>query len=384
MMGKKKGRFAVTVGLKGGTELIKMAKSWAETLAIPYLKRPRGVSLETLRKERNLVGLLVATRKGPQVETEEGILYYHPSMATLRVRALKEGKTDHLVEALALRPGSRVLDGTLGLASDAAVISYAVGSEGTVVGVEASPILYQMTRLGLRSYDEGDEDLLKALRRIEPVLGDTAAYLESLPPDSFDAVYFDPMFEHPVEGSSNMVPMRPAADHRPLTLSVIEVRRDGDNRLRDLFAQIGFGGFLHLRQNHSGNVLRGVGLAVNVDFVVGAHVALDGSDGALRIGDGLALCDLADQTLAGLGEADDRRGGAGAFGVRDDDRLAAFHNGDAAVGSTKVNANNLTHNNFLLYEFLYLQIYMLPDPRRRVLFNLRPLPLRIERLYRRP
>ena len=54
MMGKKKGRFAVTVGLKGGTELIKMAKSWAETLAIPYLKRPRGVSLETLRKERNL------------------------------------------------------------------------------------------------------------------------------------------------------------------------------------------------------------------------------------------------------------------------------------------------------------------------------------------
>lgn len=92
MMGKKKGRFAVTVGLKGGTELIKMAKSWAETLAIPYLKRPRGVSLETLRKERNLVGLLVATRKGPQVETEEGILYYHPSMATLRVRALKEGK----------------------------------------------------------------------------------------------------------------------------------------------------------------------------------------------------------------------------------------------------------------------------------------------------
>lgn len=139
MMGEKKGRFAVTVGLKGGTELIKMAKSWAETLAIPYLKRPRGVSLETLRKERNLVGLLVATRKGPQVETEEGILYYHPSMATLRVRALKEGKTDHLVEALALRPDSRVLDGTLGLASDAAVISYAVGSEDQSWGLRRLP-----------------------------------------------------------------------------------------------------------------------------------------------------------------------------------------------------------------------------------------------------
>lgn len=79
MMGEMKERFAVTVGLKGGTELIKTAKSWAQTLALPYLKRPRGVSLETLRIERNLAGLLVATRKGPQVETEEGILFIIPA-----------------------------------------------------------------------------------------------------------------------------------------------------------------------------------------------------------------------------------------------------------------------------------------------------------------
>lgn len=67
MMGEKKGRFAVTVGLKGGTELIKMAKSWAETLAIPYLKRPRGVSLETLRKERGTLSAFLSQRgKGPK------------------------------------------------------------------------------------------------------------------------------------------------------------------------------------------------------------------------------------------------------------------------------------------------------------------------------
>lgn len=66
MMGKKKGRFAVTVGLKGGTELIKMAKSWAETLAIPYLKRPRGVSLKRFAKRGTLSAFLSQRGKGPK------------------------------------------------------------------------------------------------------------------------------------------------------------------------------------------------------------------------------------------------------------------------------------------------------------------------------
>jgi hypothetical protein len=39
---------------------------------------------------------------------------------------------------------------------------------------------------------------------------------------------------------------------------------------------------------------------------------------------GLALGDLADEHLAVLGERDDRRGGAGALGVGDDDGLAGL------------------------------------------------------------
>jgi hypothetical protein len=46
-------------------------------------------------------------------------------------------------------------------------------------------------------------------------------------------------------------------------------------------------------------------------------VALDGPDRAIRVGDGLALGDLADQDLAVLREPDDRRRGAApsAFGM---------------------------------------------------------------------
>ena len=131
-----------------------------------------------------------------------------------------------------------------------------------------------------------------------------------------------------------------------LTLGVVEVGRDGDDGFGDGAAQISLGVCLQLLQDHRGDLLRGVLLAVDVDFIVGAHVTLDGRDGAVVVGNSLALCDLTDHTLAGLRECHDGRGGAVAFGVGDNDGLAAFHNCYAAVGSTKVNTNNLTHNKF--------------------------------------
>ena len=53
-------------------------------------------------------------------------------------------------------------------------------------------------------------------------------------------------------------------------------------------------------------------------------MALDRADGAVGVGDGLALGDLADEHLAVLGERDDRRGGAAALGVGDDGGFATF------------------------------------------------------------
>ena len=129
-----------------------------------------------------------------------------------------------------------------------------------------------------------------------------------------------------------------------LTLGVGEVGRNRDDRLGHRLAEISFCIRLELLQDHSGNLLRGIGLAVDVDAVVRTHVALDRDDRAVYIGDGLALCHLADHALAVLGERDDRRGRARAFGVRDNDRLAAFHHGYARVCGTKVNANDFAHD----------------------------------------
>ena len=129
-----------------------------------------------------------------------------------------------------------------------------------------------------------------------------------------------------------------------LTLAVVEVCGHGDHGLGHLLPQIAFRVRLELLQDKRGDFLRRIGLAVDIDFMGRAHLALDGDDGAVRVGNSLALGDLAYQALAVLGKGHDRRSGTGAFRVGDNRRLAAFHDGDAGVGGAQVDADNLTHD----------------------------------------
>ena len=152
-----------------------------------------------------------------------------------------------------------------------------------------------------------------------------------------------------------------------LALGVVEIGRNGDDRLLDLLAEIGLGGLLHLLQDEGGNLRGRIGLAVGLDpgvAVGGAHdlvgdellvlldhriveaaadQALDREDGVLGIGDRLALGRLADEPLAVVGEGDDRRRGAHALRVLDDLRRLAFHDGDAGIGGAEVDTDDLAH-----------------------------------------
>ena len=87
-------------------------------------------------------------------------------------------------------------------------------------------------------------------------------------------------------------------------LRVVEVRRHGDDGLGDGVTEIGLGIALELHQRASGDFLRGIGLAIDVDGPVGAHMALDRTYGAVGVGDGLTLGHFADEDLAVLCECD--------------------------------------------------------------------------------
>ena len=154
-----------------------------------------------------------------------------------------------------------------------------------------------------------------------------------------------------------------------LALGVVEVGRDGDDRLGDLLAEVRLGVVPQLLQDHRADLGRRVLLAVRgrhddavalgilLDLVgdelegaldlrivpAAAHEALDRVDRVRRVGDRLSLGDLADQPLTGLGEGDDRRNGPSALGARDDGWLAALHHRYDGVGGSKVNADDPAH-----------------------------------------
>ena len=157
-------------------------------------------------------------------------LFFHPGMSLVRVKRLMNGESDTVVDVSGARRGDEVLDCTAGLAADAIVFSYAVGSEGRVTAVESEPALWLLVREGLTSYVTPLDEVNAAMRRIRLVLGDHLGILRTLPDRSVDIVYFDPMFRKPVERSSAMNPLRAVANHAPLSPEAVEEARRAARR----------------------------------------------------------------------------------------------------------------------------------------------------------
>ena len=218
---------AVTVGRNCGSSYIRQAQEWARDLGIAYFRRPQNRRLEEYLQEHQLEAAIVATSKGPKIFYRENSFAYHPGMAVLRLQQLQKGERDHMLEALGVQTGSRVLDCTLGLASDAAIASYAVGTTGRVVGLEASPLLHFVVQYGLQHFEAVDAELTRALRRIDSVQATAEEYLEKLCATkndaAFDVIYFDPMFRRPVKGSIAMDAMRPLTFEKPLEQRVVDL-----------------------------------------------------------------------------------------------------------------------------------------------------------------
>ena len=219
-----KGKYAVMLSRNArGSGAVQTAKDMAARLGVAYLDRPHNQVLEEFMAAQSLAAVIVLEKDGPRIHSEYGTFAYHPGMAEIRVQQLLRGAPDHLVQALELRSGARVWDCTLGLASDAAVAACVVGPTGRVVGLEASLLLHFAVQYGLAHYECKTPLLTAALRRVEAVHAVAGEYLDACAADSFDVVYFDPMFRHPVQGSKAMEALRPLALEEPLDRTTVEL-----------------------------------------------------------------------------------------------------------------------------------------------------------------
>lgn len=208
-------KIIVTTSQKNISANEPLAMEAAAALGGEYVRRDK-CSLAAIRK-RFGVGFVVVARRGELVlDSDDGEFFFHPSMAHVRIKNLRHGGVDHLIEAMDIREGDEVIDCTLGLGADAIVESYGAGESGRVVALEASGLISGVVRYGLTHYVGENEYVTGAMRRVKVINEDYLSFLRHQRDDSFDAVYFDPMFRHPLTKSASMHPLREFADMRPV------------------------------------------------------------------------------------------------------------------------------------------------------------------------
>ncbi|MGM9987442.1 MAG: class I SAM-dependent methyltransferase [Bacillaceae bacterium] len=185
----------VTTAGRTDEETIQYAKEVAIELNCIYKER-RKVSIPHMQ-ETYQEDILVVGRNRLQLypKGNQPPFFFHPNSATFRVKRLMDGKHDPIIETAGLRSGMRLLDCTLGLASDSIVASYVVGETGCVTGIEHNRYVAYLAKQGLQQWDSGMATFNEAMKRINVVNAHHLAFLKSCEENEYDVVYFDPMFE---------------------------------------------------------------------------------------------------------------------------------------------------------------------------------------------
>ncbi|MFC0558520.1 class I SAM-dependent methyltransferase [Halalkalibacter alkalisediminis] len=246
----------VTTTRKKANELAEKASLWSVELNGRFIVRNDASVQELI----NAYGedVLVVGKARETLYPKEGTepFFYHPNSAMFRVKQFIKTGYDPLVETADLKEGMSFLDCTLGLASDSLVAQIAVGQSGLVTGVEANQMLAYMVQSGLQSWQEGGTEMLNAMRKINVVHQHHASYLASLSSESYDVVYFDPMFEQHLSDSTGIRGLKQFACHDDLDEEVItHALRVAKKRvvLKDHFQSARFQrfGFNVIRRQHS-------------------------------------------------------------------------------------------------------------------------------------
>lgn len=206
-------------------------KKLLEESGIVYVPRNRK-SLAKLAAENDAEAIMVWQPGGPVLYHQKEKIFFHPSMAKVRLAAFRNlGVPDPMVKAMGLLEDDSVLDCTLGLGADAVAAAY-FACKGRVVGLEVSlPVAYAV-KWGMKKYCSEMLWLEQAVHRVEVHHADHLKYLRGLPDQSFDIVYFDPMFRKPLLSSQAISPLRRYACREPLKMEAVnEARRVARKRV---------------------------------------------------------------------------------------------------------------------------------------------------------
>lgn len=240
----------ITTIRKVTIDLENKAKQIAKDLSIPYVTR-NNLGIDKIKQQENVDTVIVVKKDKLVLDLPTGEMFFHPNMAQVRMKRLRCGDIDNMLEAMGGRKflqNKTVLDCTLGFASDAIISSYGVGPKGKVIGLEVNPLIALIVKDGLKTYLPTNYDLKSAMDNITVINQDYLSFLKEQADNSFDVIYFDPMFRHALTDSKSLNPLRQLADMRAVSHEALnEAKRVAKYRIvfkensRSLeFSRLGF------------------------------------------------------------------------------------------------------------------------------------------------
>jgi 16S rRNA (guanine1516-N2)-methyltransferase len=240
----------ITTGIKPSPRSEQLAKQISINWQATWVTRGNR-SLKKIKQQYNQDQILiVGDHELRYLDQDDHWMFFHPSMAMVRIKRLLKGEKDNMLEIGHIQLGDRVIDCTMGLASDAIIFSHAVGHTGVVVALESAPLPYVLAKEGLATYDTDIPELRDAMRRIEVIQADHLVYLQNQPDRSVDVVYFDPMFRHAAAGSA-IAPLRELANDHALSFDAITEAKRVARRMVIMKEQMGSGEFSRLGFDHN-------------------------------------------------------------------------------------------------------------------------------------
>ncbi|GLB57885.1 class I SAM-dependent methyltransferase [Cytobacillus sp. NCCP-133] len=211
----------ITTAGRTNQEMKDKARKIADDLDSEYIDRNKRAvnTLHNLLKDDCIVVGKERLELFPLGESQP--FFFHPNSAMFRIKRLLRGESDPFIQAAELEKGKSILDCTLGLGSDSIVASFTVGNEGLVTSLEGNKYLSCIVGKGLGQWESGLESMDLAMRRIQVKNTMSLPFLVSMPDDSHDIVYLDPMFEETILESDGIKALSRFAVYDDLSEEII-------------------------------------------------------------------------------------------------------------------------------------------------------------------
>lgn len=236
----------ISTSYKVNKSILNKAQELSSKYSLTFVPREK----HTLKQlfERYQCPVIIVTGTHIRYHSQDSEVYFHPNLAQVRSKRIADGQTDALIEISQLKPGMSLLDCTLGLGADSLIASQVVGNSGRLVATESNFVMYLITSEGLKYYPFENPILCEASKRIEMHHQNAFDFLKKQDENSFDVVYFDPMFDSDIKETTPFNHVRRIADYYPLNHETIaEAKRVAkqcvimkNHYLSDTFESLGF------------------------------------------------------------------------------------------------------------------------------------------------